>query len=81
MLSRIKKYFFGGVFFILYALFVFQLVKTIWELFGGDNSAGFNLMLLPFLWLALMAARFLYKKCSGGMPGSGGGFHGGHHRH
>jgi hypothetical protein len=70
MLSKIKKYFFTGVFFILYVSFVAQFIYVISmfftksDMFGGHSSAFFALGLLSIQWLVLISARYLSKKSS-----------------
>ncbi|MDR2269210.1 MAG: hypothetical protein LBD94_03435 [Rickettsiales bacterium] len=65
MLSKIKKYFFSGVFCLLYISFVVQFAWAVVHVFRFSfDSITFGLGFLAIEWLALMAARFLSKKSS-----------------
>lgn len=82
MLSKFKKYYFNTMFFLLYASFTVLLFLGItMEVNGtGWEYSGLSmLVLLSFVWLALIAARNLYKK-SATHGNSNGGHRNGHFR-
>lgn len=83
MPSKIKKIFFTGVFGILYASFIAQLVYGLTILFGGNLDTGFIVLgLLSAQWLVLVAARYLSKKSASGRDNhnGGGGYHNNYRR-
>ena len=83
MLSKIKKIFFNGMFGLMYALFVYLCVVAIYGMIGRDprGDSPMELGFLAFVWLALIAARYLSKKSAGlGKPHEGGYHGGGHYR-
>ena len=79
MLSKIKKYFFGGVFGALYISFIMQFIYVIVKAFRSDfEGTVFALGLLSLEWLILIAARYLSRK-SGSGQGQGRQFGGNGH--
>jgi len=79
MMSKIKKYFFTGMFGALYVSFVAQFAYALYTL-ASDVAHGFTILaLLSVQWLALIAARYLSKKSASGREG-GHSHHGGGYR-
>lgn len=76
--SNSQKIFFAATFFALYTLFVVHFVRTV--VIGAVDmfEMDYSIMMLPFVWLMLMTARYLYKK--GGEPKSANSGSN-HHRH
>ncbi|MDR1071868.1 MAG: hypothetical protein LBL21_04470 [Rickettsiales bacterium] len=70
MLSKIKRVFFPTVFGVLYILFSAQLVFSIINIAARFDSASASFLpfdasvMLALEWLALIAARYMYKKPS-----------------
>ena len=74
MLSKIKKYFFSGIFVILYISFVAQLVYIL-SLFFRDAASETVFIALGFMslqWLIIIAARYLSKKSANSANRDGG---------
>jgi hypothetical protein len=82
MLLKIKRVFFPSVFFVLYALFVVQIAVTIIGLASANGlSRGyFESVTLALEWLALISARYLYKKSANPQNGGYRNAHGNNNR-
>ena len=74
MLSKIKKYYFTGIFGLFYILFTAQMLGMLFFTFTtslperGEIMNG-EIAMLAAQWLALMAARYLSKKSSNSSNG------------
>ncbi|MCL2758560.1 MAG: hypothetical protein FWE64_04590 [Alphaproteobacteria bacterium] len=76
MMSKIKKYFFTGMFGALYVSFAAQFVYALFVLVG-DLAHGFTILgLLSVQWLVLISARYISKRSATPKENSGGGYHG-----
>ena len=73
MFNKIKKYFFTGIFGIIYVSFIAQLIYVLTLMMKDVGQAMFGLGLLSVQWLVIISARYLSKKsASGGREHSGG---------
>ncbi|MCL2749374.1 MAG: hypothetical protein FWE50_04860 [Alphaproteobacteria bacterium] len=66
MFNKIKKYFFTGVFGIIYVSFIAQLIYVLTLMVSDTGQAMFGLGLLSVQWLVIISARYLSKKSAGG---------------
>jgi len=83
MLTKLKRIFFPGMFFLLYVSFVAQFVYAITMMFGEYHDLGTAFLALGLLsveWLVLIAARYLSKKSASGNANNGGGHYNNYRR-